>query len=207
MKKILPLCLLTVLLGACASAPFRSGACADGMRLRPDYFASGEKLVAFRFSASAYGYGLDGILQIKKNDGETYAVTLLASAGAYRLMRGVLSRDGMTYSFLAKEADRPAAKAKAESLLKLLLFPPSSLKNCREKDGKLLLTYRDDATVRYEYAPQRVYPDALTYKKTFGTVRLAFDGYTPYEKGELPHYLYYRDGAAEAELVLLTVKK
>lgn len=204
MKKILFLCVSCFILGACSSVGLKPSC--DGRSLpRPSYFAAGEKLAAFKFVSSAYGGGLEGILQIKKIDDDSFDVTLFAAAGGYRLMQAVVTRQGAAFSFLVKEADGAVARAKAEQFLNLLLFPPSGYKKCKEKNGVRTVTYQDG--VRYEYAGGEDYPLALFYRKTFGSARLYYGEYAPYEEGLIPHYLYYQDGAVEAELFLITLKK
>lgn len=206
MKKILSLSVCCFLLGACSSVGIKPSC--DGRSLaRPSYFAAGQSLAAFKFVSAGYGGALEGVLQIKKIDEDAYDVSLFASAGGYRLMQAVVTPQGAAYSFLVKEADNAVARAKAETFLKLLLFPPSGYKNCKEENGSLRVTYKDGGTFRYEYAAGEQYPSALAHKKTLGSVRLSYGEYAPYEEGQLPHYLYYRDGGAEAELFLLTLKK
>lgn len=206
MKKTAVLLFGFLFLGACSSVGVRPSC--DGRSLaRPSYFAQGEKLAAFKISASAYGGAMDGLLQIKKIDDDSFGVTLFAAAGGYRLMQALVTRQGAAYSFLAKEADNAAARAKAETFLRLLLFAPSGYKNCREKDGQITVTYKDGGSWRYVYAAGQNYPQRLELKKTLGSARFAYAQYAPYEQGRLPHYIYYQDGPAEAELFLLTLKK
>lgn len=198
-----------VLLLAACGGNVRRGACAGESGGVPSYFAAGQKLAAFKISAQAYGNSLDGILQIKKLDEDSFDVTLFAAAGGYRVVQAVVTREGAAYSFLPKMADSAAARAKADAFLRVLLFPPASAarKSCRAKDGLHIVTYKDGMTRRYAYAAGAALPQYVTYKKTLGSARLAFAQYAPYETGEIPHNLFYQDGALEAELTLLTIKK
>lgn len=208
MKKCGILLAVILLLSACGGN-VRRGGCAGADFRVPSYFAAGQKLAAFKISAQAYGNRLDGILQIKKMDEDSFDVTLFAAAGGYKLVQAVVTPEGTAYSFLPKMADSAAARAKADAFLRVLLFPPASSarKTCRMKDGLNIVTYKDAVTRRYAYAEPGSAPQYVTYKKTLGSARLNFDQYAPYEEGEIPHYLFYRDGKLEAELALLTLKK
>ena len=195
-------------LSACGGNLRRGGCSGADLRV-PSYFSAGEKLAAFKIGAEAYGSRLDGVLQIKKLDEDSFDVTLFAAAGGYKLVQAVVTREGTAYSFLPKMADSAIARAKADAFLRVLLFPPvsSARKNCRVKDGLDIVTYKDDVTRRYAYVEGGSLPQYVTYQKTLGSARLNFDQYAPYEEGEIPHYLFYRDGKLEAELTLLTLKK
>ncbi len=206
MKKIWILCFLCTFLGACSGVSIRPSC--DGRDLqKPSYFAHGEKLAAFRLLATARGYGMEGILQVKKIAEDSFDVTLFAVAGGYLLMQAVVTKEGAAFSYIPKEADSAIARAKAETFLKILLFPPMGASKCREKENVRIVTYKDGGTLRYEYEGAQSYPQSLAYKKTFGSAHLNFAQYAPYEAGELPHLLYYEDGAVEAELILLSIKK
>lgn len=197
-----------LLLSACGGN-MRSSGCAGADFRAPSYFSAGQKLAAFKMSAEAYGNRLEGILQIKKLDEGSFDVTLFAVAGGYKLVQAVVTGEGTAYSFLPEMADSAAARAKADAFLRVLLFPPASSarKSCRAKDGLNIVTYKDAVTRRYAYAGGGSRPQYVTYKKTLGSAQLNFDQYAPYEEGEIPHYLFYRDGKLEAELTLLTLKK
>ena len=91
-----------------------------------------------------------------------------------------------------------------ETFLKVLLFAPQSLEKCRIQQDTLWVETTDG---RYEYPSGGTYPLSFTQKKLLGSVKLSYGQYTPYEVGQLPHYLFYEDGAIEAEMVLISLKK
>lgn len=207
MKKIYFVLAALCWLGACSTLGRGTGTCPAELAARPDYFAQGQKLAAFRLSARAHGYGLDGILQIKKIGEDAYSFTLFSAQGGLKLAQGTTTAQGTAYSYLMKEADSAAAQAKADVFLKVLLFPPHGAHRCRQSGEQVLVTYEDGNTWHYSYAPGAAYPHSVVYKKVLGSARMSYDQYTPYETGELPHLLIYQDGALEAELALLTLKK
>ena len=193
-------------LGGCASLGLKTSC--DGRTLaRPSFFDRGQRLAAFKITLSARGNVLDGILQIKKMSEDTYEAVLFAAAGGYKLMQAAVTCRGADFIFITPPADKAVVRAKADSFLTLLLFPPDVYKSCREKDGLRSVTYERNGAVHYEYEAGGEYPRALTYRKTFGTARMNFGQYAPYEDGALPHYTYYQDGSVEAELILLSMKK
>lgn len=194
-------------LGACSTLGRGPGACPAALAARPDYFAQGQKLAAFRLAAHARGYGLDGILQIKKIEEDAYSFTLFSVRGGLKLAQGTTTAQGTAYSYLMKEAASAAVRAKADVFLKVLLFPPHGAHRCRQSGEQILVTYKDDHTWRYSYAPGAAYPRSVVYKKGLGSARMNYGQYTPYETGELPHELVYQDGALEVELALLSLKK
>lgn len=205
MRKIIGLLLCAVCLGACASVP-RQPSCGTGL-LRPAFFAGGEQVAAFRVAAAAHGYGFDGILQIKKTEAETYEVTLFSAAGGYRLLRAEATAQGVQYAFVAPALSRRALRHKAERLLQLLLFAPDTFTGCRQQKGRTVLTYKGRFTARYEYDKGQRVAAAVSYQKFLASARLQLGGYEVYETGAVPQQLYFQDGAATAELVLLTHKK
>ena len=206
MKKWTVLAAGLVFLGGCASLGLKTSC--DGRSLvRPSFFAQGQTLAAFKIALFARGNELDGILQIKKTAEDAYDATLFAVAGGYKLMQATVTKRGTGFVFITPPADKAVVRAKADSFLTLLLFPPDVYKSCREKDGLRSVTYEKNGAVHYEYEAGGEYPRALTYRKTFGTARMNFGQYAPYEDGALPHYIYYQDGSVEAEFILLTLKK
>lgn len=207
MKKIYFILAALCWLGACSTLGRGTGACPAELAARPDYFAQGQKLAAFRLTARAHGYGLDGILQIKKIEEDAYSFTLFSAQAGLKLAQGTTTPQGTAYSHLMKEADSAAARAKADVFLKVLLFPPHGAHRCRVSGEQILVTYKDGNTWRYSYAPGAAYPRSVVYKKGLGSAKMNYDQYTPYETGELPHGLVYQDGALEVELALLTLKK
>ncbi len=207
MRKIYFILAFLCALGACSTLGRGTGACPAELAARPDYFAQGQKLAAFRLTARAHGYGLDGILQIKKIAQDAYSFTLFSAQGGLKLAQGTATAQGTAFSYLIKEADSAAARAKVEIFLKVLLFVPHGAHRCRQSGEQILVTYKDDNTWRYSYAPGASYPQRVVYKEGWGSVQMNYDQYTPYEEGDLPHLLIYQDGALEAELVLLTLKK
>lgn len=206
MKKFSVIFAVLFLLSGCSSLGIKSFC--DGQSLaRPSFFDQGEYLAAFKMTLQARGQMLESLLQIKKTAAEEYEAVLYAAAGGYKLMQARINKDGVKFVFITPQADVPIVREKAESFLTLLLFPPEHYKHCRDKDGTRTVTYGGGLQVHYQYLPGQEYPRGLTYRKKFGTARLNFGQYTPYEQGLVPHYLYYSDGSAEADLILLTLKK
>lgn len=205
MKSILMILLGSLLMGACSAVPV-GDSCKKELT-RPSYFLQGENLVAFRVSAHAKQYIFDGILQIKRRDAQSYEAVLFATAGAYQVARATVTRDAVQYTFLTPLANRASVRKKLQTLLLLLLFPPVNQKSCQAKEGNTYVTYQDRNKIIYEYPSQEVYPQALTYKKMFSSVRLEFMEYMPDETGFVPNQLFYKDGIIEVNLQLLLLKK
>ena len=202
MKKITVL-VLSVFLGACASLGVKQG-CGEQPLKTVSYFEEGQNLAAFRFTAQARGYRLNGVLQVKKTAGETFEVTAFAATGAYRLMTAQVSQKGAEFTYVLPLVDHAVVRGKVETFLKALLFPPKGVKKCREENG-IWTVYADGGN--YQYRAGQEYPYLLTYKKTLGSVALSYSQYTPYKQGQLPHYLQYEDGGISAEMVLISLKK
>ncbi len=202
-------CLLGILiwgLSGCATLHTADrSACAQNHRL-PSFFAQGEQLAAFRLQAQAKQYGLEGILQIKKQAEETYEVTLFSNVGAYRLLQGTLTREGMQYSYLAPGADQSAVQVRVERFLTLLLIPSLSQGSCKVKKESVQISYKHPIK-KYEYAFGASYPQQAIGPKPFGKTYLTFDEYQPYGQNQLPHTLWYRDGKIYVSLTLLRLKK
>ena len=203
MKKILGICAGLLVLGACASVPVQS--CGENLA-RPYFFEQGETLAAFRLTVVRGEQGLDGILQIKKIGDETYEVTLYAVAGGYRIFQATLTREKTEYTFLTPAADHGAVRIKAERFLNLLLFPAQSQGKCKVKSDRVRVRYKH-APMVYTYDVAETYPAQLTGPKSFGKVKLYFEDYEPYEDGQLPHTLHYKDGKVQIDLTLLRLKK
>ena len=203
MKKLLFLCAGLLCLGACASVPV--GSCGENLA-RPYFFEQGEKIAAFRMLLSAGEQNIEGILQIKKTADEKYEVTIFSTAGAYRLLQATLTRDGAQYSFLIPAIDRSAVRIKAERFLSLLLFPSQTRGSCKIKADKWQVNYKH-APMTYLYETDQTYPAELIGPKSLGRVYLTFTDYQPYESGQLPHKLHYRDGKIRVDLTLLRLKK
>ncbi len=201
MKKIAVL-LLSVFLGACSTLGVKQN-CAKQDLKTVSYFAEGQQLVAFRFAAQARGYQADGILQIKKKAEGDFEVTAFATAGAYRLMTAVVNEKGVYFTYVLPFADHAVVRGKVETFLKVLLFPPQEIKSCRI-DGAVQTVQAEGGNYRYPVG--QAYPSLLTYKKTLGSVALAYDQYAPYEQGQVAHYLQYEDGGISAEMVLISLK-
>ncbi|MBR3603887.1 MAG: hypothetical protein IKL48_04320 [Elusimicrobiaceae bacterium] len=201
MKKITVL-VLSLFLGACASLGVKPS-CSKQDLQTVSYFEEGQKLLAFRFSAQARGYRLNGVLQVKKAEGENFEVIAFAATGAYRLMTAQVSQKGAEFTYVLPLADYAIVRGKVETFLKALLFPPQGAKSCREENG-IWTVYADGGN--YQYRAGQEYPYLLTYKKTLGSVALSYSQYTPYEQGQLPHYLKYQDGEIEAEMVLISLR-
>ena len=205
MKKIFFVCLVSVLFSACASLPFRSS-CPVYLE-QPSFFSMGEKLAAFRLQATGYGASIDGILQIKLISENTYEITVFSALGGYRILQAVVYPDRVEYPFLLPDLDRAVVKAKLNRFWKLLIFKPGADWVCKKTSSGLQLKDKNAKGIYYTYLSQQVRPASLTYKGTFSSVELSFDEYAPYETGELAHHLVYKDGAAEVDLTLLTLKK
>ncbi len=205
MKKILWLVWCGVLLTGCASAPIQK-ACTDAFA-RPSYFDQGEELAGFAFSAGAYNYGLNGILQIKRSDIDTYQAVAFAVDG-YQLFQAVITAQGVEYPFLSPVADRSAVRKRLTRFLTLLLEPPAQLTKCQVKEGGVRrVTYKTPGKVIYEYPARQLFPTVAIRKKTFSSARVEYGEYQPYGEGLLPYGLHYEDGPAWITLRLLTLKK
>ena len=203
MKRILYFLFIVLFASGCASLPKQS--CEVGL-MRPYFFEQGEKLAAFRMILSAGSMEIEGILQIKKTDVEQYDITIFSTAGAYRMLQATLTREGAQYSFLVPSADRSAVRIKAERFLSLLLFPAQSAGSCKVKNEGVRVHYKH-APMMYEYEKGAKYPEELIGPKFLGKVHLTFEDYKPYEDGQLPHQLHYRDGKVKVDLTLLRLKK
>ncbi len=204
MKRFLFVLAVLVFLGGCAGLELKNYC--DGQSLpRPSFFERGEYLAAFRVTLHAKGSELQTLLQIKKTDPNTYQAILFAAAGGYKLMQASVTEDKVTFDYVTEPANVALVREKAASFLTLLLFPPSVYKSCREKDGQRTVTYGEKSAVHYVYLPGQAYPRSVTQRKKFGTARLNFAEYMP--AAAVPQYIYYEDGSAEADLVLLTLKK
>lgn len=206
MKKAIVLLAVLCGLGGCASLGLKQSC--DGRDLaRPSFFDQGQSLVAFKTVLKARGGEMKGILQIKKTEENSYQAVLFALAGGYKLMQAQVQPKNVTFEVLVPPADVAVVRAKAESFLTLLLWPPAQYKNCREQNGRRTVTYTGADSAYYEYALGESYPQTVVYRKTFGTARMSFAQYRPYEAGFVPHLIYYDDGSVTAELTLLTLKK
>jgi hypothetical protein len=203
MKKILFLCVSLLCLGACASVPRQS--CSENLA-RPYFFTQGEKIAAFRINLMVGAQQVDGILQIKKTGDEKYDATLFSTAGAYRLLQATLTREGTQYTFLIPAIDRSAVHIRTERFLSLLLFPSKTRGSCKIKTDGVQVNYKH-APMSYVYESDKNYPHELIGPKSFGRVYLTFADYQPYEGGQLPHKLHYKDGKVQADLTLLRLKK
>jgi len=193
-------------LGACASLPANYHTICSEQINRPSFFAQGETLAAFRMKSHTDQYGLEGILQIKKQGEEQYEIIVFSNVGAYRLLQGILTREGMKYTYLAPSIDRVVLRVKVERFLTLLLIPSLSQGKCKVKkdDGRV----SDKHPIKkYQYPAGEAYPVLVTTPKPFGTVYLNFADYEPYEEGKMPHTLSYTDGKIEVSLTLLRLKK
>ena len=203
MKRIVVL-ICSVFLGACSTLGVKQN-CAKQDLKTMSYFAEGQRLAAFRFVAQARGYQADGILQVKEVAEGAYEVTAFATAGAMRLMTATVDKKGVNFTYVLPLADHAVVRGKVETFLKALLFPPQEIKSCRT-DGAVQTVQADGGN--YRYPAGQVYPSLLIYKKTLGSVTLAYDQYAPYEQGQVAHYVYYRDGGrVGVELVLVSLKK
>ena len=206
MKKLMVVLGVLCWLGGCASLGLKQSC--DGSSLaRPSFFDQGQSLVAFKTVLKARGGEMEGILQIKKTEENSYQAILFAMAGGYKLMQAQVQPKSVTFEVLVPPADMAIVRAKAESFLTLLLWPPAQYKNCREQNGRRTVTYTGADSVHYEYAPGESYPQTVVYRKTFGTAHMSFAAYRPYEAGFVPHLINYDDGSITAELTLLTLKK
>ena len=203
MKKILLMGLTICFMSACASIPTQP--CKE-KRVRPYFFERGEELAAFRVNVKARQQAIDGILQIKKTAAETYEVTLYSVVGAYRILQATLTRARIDYNFIIPAANNVTVRVKTERFLNLLLFPAQSTGKCKAKSDNVRVSYKH-APMRYEYDLEESYPEELIGPKSFGRVHLKFDDYQPYEEGQLPHKLHYKDGKIEADLTLLRLKQ
>ncbi len=194
------------LLGGCASWSLQ--ALCDGKNLaRPSFFSQGQTLAAFKVVLTAGKNSLEGILQIKKTGEEVYEAVLFSAAGGYKLMQAQVTPRGTDFLYMAPPADNAVTRMKADSFLTFFLLPPNVYKTCRVKDGLRRVAYEKNGAVYYEYAAGAEYPSSALYRKKFGSVRMNLAQYAPYEEDYIPHYIYYQDGAVEAELILLTLKK
>ena len=197
---------MVLLLNACASLPKgRMGAC-EQKRVRPSYFAQGEKLAAFRANIHIQDQALAGILQIKKTGEEQYDITVFSEVAGYRLLQATLGREGIKYNFIAPAINYTVVQTRIERSLNLLLLPSLSEGTCKIRQNDVRINYKQPAQ-KYIYLGGAVYPSELVGAKTFGKLHLYFADYRPYEEGELPYYLHYRDGAVELDLTLLRLKK
>lgn len=206
MKRVFLLLVWLFFMGGCAGLELKNFCDAQHLQ-RPSFFERGEYLAAFRVALHAKGSELQTLLQIKKTDENTYQAVLFVAAGGYKLLQALVTEQNVTFEYIAKPADAALVREKAASFLTLLLFPPSAYKSCREKDGRRTVTYGGAFEVQYLYLPGQVYPRSVTYRKKFGTVRMNFAEYTAQAVGAVPQYVYYEDGSAQADLVLLTLKK
>lgn len=204
MRKFWGLCVLISLLSACASVPVRP-ACKAAF-VRPSFFEHGEKLAAFRVSATAKEYGLEGILQIKKLEADKYEITIFSTVGAYRLLQATLSHQGTEYTFLAPGVDHTAVQIRVERFLNLLLMPSLSAGVCKVKKDNVRVSYKHPIKI-YEYPAGQIYPQTLTGPKAFGKLYMTFLDYQLYEGQQLPHTLHYQDGRIKITLTLLRLKK
>lgn len=195
--------LLALFLGGCASFGVKS-ACKVSALQSVSFFAEGQNLAAFRFNAAARGYAAGGILQIKKAADGVYDVTAFSEAGAFKLLSARVTAQQTDFNYVLPLVDKPLVRGKLETFLKVLLFAPQSLEKCRMQQDTLWVETTDG---RYEYPSGGTYPLSFTQKKLLGSVKLSYGQYTPYEVGQLPHYLFYEDGAIEAEMVLISLKK
>lgn len=205
MKQIFVLIMMGCILAGCASIP-RGGmeACLTE-RLVPSFFAQGEKLAAFRMTATTKGYGLDGILQIKKQDTDQYEVTVFSNVGAYRLLQATLTREQTQYAFLAPGLNHTAVQIRIERFLNLLLMPSLSQGDCKATKQGAVVSYKHPIK-KYSYVEKSPYPQELTGPKAFGKVHLQFNQYEPYKEVQMPQVLSYQDGKIEVQLTLLRLK-
>ena len=204
MKKILIPVIGLVLLSGCATAPVQQ-ACTDAF-VRPSYFDQGEELAGFAFSAGARGYGLDGILQIKRRDMASYEAVAFTLDG-YQLFQAVISPEAVEYPFLSKAVNRASVRSKLTRFLKMLLVPPATLRDCRVKKEIRYVHYQNPGQVTYFYPAQQHYPTQAQMSKMFGSARLEYGEYQKYGEGLLPQVMFYQDSAAYIDLRLLTLKK
>lgn len=206
-QKILGLLLGFIILGGCATVPSGAPSMCGGNLARPSYFAQGEKLAAFRVDARAKGKELAGILQIKKQDAQQYEIMIFSAVGAYRLLQGTLTREGMKYSFLSPAVNHVSVKVRVERFLNLLLLPSLSEGVCKYKKDELHVHYKHPIK-KYIYLDGAQYPSEVTGPKAFGKLHLHFADYAPYgEEGALPYTLHYKDGEVILDLTLLRLKK
>ncbi len=204
MRKFFLLYITIIFLCACASLPKTEQTdCLDGL-VRPSFFAQ-EELAAFRFTVQAHNYGLDGILQIKKQAPQQYEVTVFTAAGGYRLLQASVSREKVEYSFVAAVLDRSAVRAKTARFLKLLLIPSVCEAKCRV-NSDVRKVYCKHSSYTYKYPASQRYPAEVSVSKGWGRARLTFNQYMPYGAGELPSLLHYQDGAVALDLALLRLK-
>ena len=201
--RILAILLASVWLSACATMGGKQSCPTEDLRA-VSYFAEGQKLVAFQFQAAARGYTMNGVLQVKEVAEDAYDVTAVAATGGVWLIKAQVTREKINFTYVLPMADHALVRGKLETFLNMLLFAPKEKEKCREENGLLTVTVPEGV---YKYQAGAVYPHSFVRKKTWGSVQLSYGEYTPYEKGDLPHYLFYEDGGIEAELVLITVKK
>lgn len=193
------------LLGGCASLGLNTSC--DGRDWpRPSYFDQGQHLAAFKTVLQARSEVLEGILQIKQIASDTYDAVLFAAAGGYKLMQAQVTPQGAEFLFLTEVADRALVREKAASFLTLLLFPPSSYQTCREQETARVVTCGSSPAAHYMYLPNQRYPASASIRKTFGTVHMSFEEYRPYGQAMIPYKISYKDGALQADLLLIALK-
>ncbi len=196
------------LMGVAGCASWGLKPSCDTARLQwPSFFAQEQVLVAFKVEIEAGNNVLDGILQIKKLHPETYQAVLFSVVGGYKLMQAQVTPQGVSFDFIAPQADKTPVRTKASRFLLLLLFPPHQYQNCRESGGVRTVAYGGEGGGYYQYVADAVYPQTLTYRGTFGTAHMSFNRYVSYKAGAVPQQISYSDGAVQAEMVLFRMKE
>lgn len=205
MKRILILLVVMSALTGCATLPKGAVSACLVERSQLSFFAQGEKLVAFRMTAITGDYGLDGILQIKKQATDQYEVTVFSNVGAYRLLQATVTREAVQYAYLAPGVNHTAVQIKVERFLNLLLISPQSQGVCRATREGAQVNYKHPIK-KYSYVSNNTYPIKLTGPKAFGKVHFLFEQYEPHGEVQLPQVLHYQDGKIQVDLTLLRLK-
>lgn len=207
MPKLILTFSLALLLAACATLRQTPVNTDLNHYKRVDYLNNHDQ-VSFKVTGTFEDFSMDGVLIVKKLGESDFEVSLL-SAGMFRVLKAMVTEEGIAWQYLFKDVDNALVRGRITQLLDLLLMP----KTCRKigvKNGEAMVTCAGvRAKERFYYANNEEFPVRAQTITALNTADLAYADYVPADAdgGPLPHHLTYKDGKITLYLTLISLSQ